>query len=107
MALRTVCAAALRSGTDLGVNNARTFVTTGIVTILLHYIAFTLRHVVPGIQSCMYGGVCAGLHQFEADPLLHAVLFCGERHVAKPHREMRRLNVTLVVQWSAKGKHTR
>lgn len=35
MALRTMCAAALRSGTDLGVNNARTFVTTGIVTKLV------------------------------------------------------------------------
>ncbi|XP_022598508.1 39S ribosomal protein L38, mitochondrial [Seriola dumerili] len=28
MALRTVCSAALRTGTDLGVNNVRTFVTT-------------------------------------------------------------------------------
>lgn len=32
MALRTICAVALRSGTDLGVSNARKFVTTGIVT---------------------------------------------------------------------------
>ncbi|XP_070708032.1 large ribosomal subunit protein mL38 isoform X2 [Pempheris klunzingeri] len=31
MALRTVCAVALRSGTDLGVNNARTFVTTAFL----------------------------------------------------------------------------
>ncbi|XP_070783105.1 large ribosomal subunit protein mL38 isoform X2 [Enoplosus armatus] len=31
MALRTVCAATLRSGTDLGVNNARTFVTTAFL----------------------------------------------------------------------------
>ncbi|XP_063338246.1 39S ribosomal protein L38, mitochondrial [Pelmatolapia mariae] len=31
MALRTVCAAALRTGTDLGVNNARTFVTTAFL----------------------------------------------------------------------------
>ncbi|XP_038591378.1 39S ribosomal protein L38, mitochondrial [Micropterus salmoides] len=31
MALRTVCAAALRSGTDLGVNNARTFVKTAFL----------------------------------------------------------------------------
>lgn len=30
MALRTICAAVSRSGTELGVNNARTFVTTGI-----------------------------------------------------------------------------
>lgn len=29
MALRTICTFALRSGTDFGVNNARTFVTTG------------------------------------------------------------------------------
>lgn len=33
MALRTICAAVSRSGTELGVNNARTFVTTGIVWI--------------------------------------------------------------------------
>ncbi|XP_036938395.1 39S ribosomal protein L38, mitochondrial isoform X1 [Acanthopagrus latus] len=31
MALRTVCAASLRTGTDLGVNNARTFVTTAFL----------------------------------------------------------------------------
>ncbi|KAG7474008.1 39S ribosomal protein L38, mitochondrial [Solea senegalensis] len=31
MALRAVCTAALRSGTDLGVNNARTFVTTAFL----------------------------------------------------------------------------
>ncbi|XP_070847050.1 large ribosomal subunit protein mL38 [Chaetodon trifascialis] len=31
MALRTVCAATLRSGTDLGVNNARTLVTTAFL----------------------------------------------------------------------------
>lgn len=31
MALRTICTFALRNGTDLGVNNARTFFTTGIV----------------------------------------------------------------------------
>ncbi|XP_023129175.2 39S ribosomal protein L38, mitochondrial [Amphiprion ocellaris] len=31
MALRTVCAAALRNGTDLGVNNTRTFVTTAFL----------------------------------------------------------------------------
>uniref|UniRef100_A0A8D0DD77 Large ribosomal subunit protein mL38 n=1 Tax=Sander lucioperca TaxID=283035 RepID=A0A8D0DD77_SANLU len=31
MALRTVCAATLRTGTDLGVNNARTFVTTAFL----------------------------------------------------------------------------
>lgn len=30
MALRTICAAVSRSRTELGVNNARTFVTTGI-----------------------------------------------------------------------------
>ncbi|XP_053197342.1 39S ribosomal protein L38, mitochondrial [Scomber japonicus] len=37
MALRTVCTSVLRSGTDLGVNNARTFVTT----------AFLCRRVAP------------------------------------------------------------
>lgn len=31
MALRTVCTAVLRNGTDLGVNNARTFVTTAFL----------------------------------------------------------------------------
>ncbi|KAI3365417.1 hypothetical protein L3Q82_010509 [Scortum barcoo] len=31
MALHTVCAAAVRAGTDLGVNNARTFVTTAFL----------------------------------------------------------------------------
>nr|XP_046232588.1 39S ribosomal protein L38, mitochondrial [Scatophagus argus] len=31
MALRTVCSAALLTGTDLGVNNARTFVTTALL----------------------------------------------------------------------------
>uniref|UniRef100_A0A8P4KJM2 Large ribosomal subunit protein mL38 n=1 Tax=Dicentrarchus labrax TaxID=13489 RepID=A0A8P4KJM2_DICLA len=31
MALRTACAVALRTGTDLGVNNARTFVTTAFL----------------------------------------------------------------------------
>ncbi|KAM4526909.1 large ribosomal subunit protein mL38 [Fundulus diaphanus] len=31
MALRSVCAAALRTGTDLGVNNARTIVTTAVL----------------------------------------------------------------------------
>ncbi|XP_031699539.1 large ribosomal subunit protein mL38 [Anarrhichthys ocellatus] len=31
MALRTVCVAALRTGTDLGVNNARTFVSTAFL----------------------------------------------------------------------------
>lgn len=35
MALRTVCAAALRTGTDLGVNNARAFVTTGMESICI------------------------------------------------------------------------
>lgn len=34
MALRTVCAVALRSGTDLGVNNVRQFVTTGMLTFV-------------------------------------------------------------------------
>lgn len=55
MALRTVYAATLRTGTDLGVNNARTFVTTGIVTILINYIGFTFRNLAPGTQSCMSG----------------------------------------------------
>ncbi|KAA8581098.1 hypothetical protein FQN60_002679 [Etheostoma spectabile] len=32
MALRTVCAATFRTGTDLGVNNARTFVTTAFLS---------------------------------------------------------------------------
>uniref|UniRef100_M4AE20 Large ribosomal subunit protein mL38 n=1 Tax=Xiphophorus maculatus TaxID=8083 RepID=M4AE20_XIPMA len=32
MALRTVCAAALRTGTDLGVNNARTIATTAVLS---------------------------------------------------------------------------
>lgn len=50
MALRRVCAATLRTGTDLGVNNARAFVTTGIVTILLNYIGFTLTTFVLGLQ---------------------------------------------------------
>ncbi len=53
MALRTVCAAVLRNGTDLGVNNARTFVTTGIVTILLNYFVFSLRNFVTRLQHCM------------------------------------------------------
>lgn len=35
MALRTICAVALRSGKDLGVNNAKKFVTTGMVAKFL------------------------------------------------------------------------
>lgn len=87
MALRSACAAALRSGTDLGVNNARAFVTTGIVTISLNYIGFTFRKTVPGLQYCMYD-VYVSLHQFEAVTGLHAVLFCGERQFAKLHGKM-------------------
>lgn len=41
MALRTICAFALRNGTDLGVNNARTFVTTG-TTFLSNYYIFKM-----------------------------------------------------------------
>lgn len=63
MALRTVCAAALRSGTDLGVNNARTFVKTGIVTILLNYILFTYR---VRARASVHAIVIT-LDQFEAD----------------------------------------
>lgn len=59
MALRTICAAALRTGTDLGVNNARTFVTTGIVTILFNFIVFTYRNCITGLQ---YSDMCVRLH---------------------------------------------
>jgi len=55
MALRTVCGAALRTGTDLGVNNARTFVSTGIVTTLHTSIVFTFRYACPCfMQHCVH-----------------------------------------------------
>lgn len=52
MALRTVCVASLRTGTDLGVNNARTFVTTGIVTIshLWYRVDDTFTNYVPELH---------------------------------------------------------
>ncbi len=69
MALRTVCAAALRTGTDLGVNNARTFVTTGIVTILLNYIGLTFRNFLPRIQSCLCGVCMSGYISLKQTPV--------------------------------------
>lgn len=51
MALRTICVNTFRSVTDLGVNNARTFVTTGIAGISVqYYIVFMYRHYVTAFQ---------------------------------------------------------
>lgn len=46
MALRMICTVALRSGTDLGVNNARTFVTTGTAMTLSYYIVLKCGNLV-------------------------------------------------------------
>lgn len=87
MALRSACAAALRSGTDLGVNNARTFVTTGNVTIFLSHIVY--------IEE-VRGRASVSHVQCEAVTGLHA-LFCGERHCAKLHWQMWQFRCGLVI----------
>lgn len=77
MALRTVCVASLRAGTDLGVNNARTFVTTGIVTILHDDTVFMI-HL--RIMSLSFSTACACLPCKQLKETL--VKRCCERHPA-------------------------
>lgn len=68
MALRTVCAAALLTGTDLGVNNARAFVTTGMESICIwQFLKYFLN--VLNIENISVGYISCSRALMHAVPL--------------------------------------
>lgn len=59
MALRMMCTVALQSGRDLGVNNVRQFVTTGMITFSCQLITYRCRLKV--FKSPWYAKVSSGI----------------------------------------------